>query len=168
MILATDLFGKPLKIWAVIKGDAIFLLFLVCSAELVVLCNASFSHQVKLYSFVFMHNISTRVVCVNGKYPWSLPFFPLCSLHRAISSIQTPDAGSCRYPLHDKKTWHVFWEGSSIARVSRRWCICFSGYIQKLKFSEGRTSRVLKESTQYIRQKSLLAQSEILEQLYRK
>ena len=107
MILATDLFGKPLKIWAVIKGDAIFLLFLVCSAELVVLCNASFSHQVKFYSFVFMHNISTRVVCVNGEYPWSLPFFPLRSLHRAISSIQTPDTGHCRYPLHDKKTWHV-------------------------------------------------------------
>ena len=56
----------------VIRGDAIFLLFLVCSAELVVLCNASFSHQVKFYSFVFMHNISTRVVCVNGKHAWSL------------------------------------------------------------------------------------------------
>ena len=105
MILAT-LFGKLLKIWAVIRGDAIFLLFLVCSAELVVLCNASFSHQVKFYSFVFMHNISTRGVCVNGKHPWSLPFFPLRSLH-PISSIQTPDTtGHCRYPLHDKTTWH--------------------------------------------------------------
>ena len=105
MILATDLFGKLLKIWAVIKGDAIFLLFLVCSAELVVLCNASFSHQVKFYSFVFLHNISTRVVCVNGKHPWSLPFLPLRSLHHAISSIQTPDTtGHCRYLLHDKKT----------------------------------------------------------------
>ena len=67
MILATVLFGKLFKIWAVIRGDAIFLLFLVCSAELVVLCNASFSHQVKFYSFVFMHNISTRVVCENVK-----------------------------------------------------------------------------------------------------
>ena len=45
MILAT-LFGKRLKIWSVIRGNAVFLLFLVCSAELVVLCNASFSHQV--------------------------------------------------------------------------------------------------------------------------
>ena len=107
MILATVLFGKLLKIWAVIRGNAIFLLFLVCSAELVVLCNASFSHQVKFYSFVFMDNISTRVVCVNGKLPWSLPFFPLGSLHRPIFSIQTPDTGNCRYPIHDKKTWHV-------------------------------------------------------------
>ena len=88
----------------VIRGDAIFLLFLVCSAELVVLCNASFSHQVKFYSFVFMHNISTRVVCENGEHPWSLPFFPLRSPHRAISSIQTPDTDHCRYPIHDKKT----------------------------------------------------------------
>ena len=103
MILATDLFGKLLKIWAVIRGDAIFLLFLVCSAKLVVLCNVSFSHQVKFYSFMFMHNISTRLVCVNGKHPWSLPFFPLRSLHRALSSIQRPDTGNCRYPIHDKK-----------------------------------------------------------------
>ena len=146
MILAT-LFRKLLKIWAVIRGDAIFLLFLVCSAKLVVLCNASFSHQVKFYSFLFMHNISTRVVCVNGKHPWSLPFFPLLSLHRPISSIQTPDTtGHCRYPLHDKKkNTTCSWEGSSIAWVSRRWCTCFSGYIEKLKFSEGRISRVFKE-----------------------
>ena len=54
MILAIDPFGKLLKIWVVIRGNAIFLLFLVCSAELVVLCNASFSHQVKFYSFVFL------------------------------------------------------------------------------------------------------------------
>ena len=51
MILATVLFGKLLKIWVVIRGDAILLLFLDCSAKLVVLCNASFSHQVKFYSF---------------------------------------------------------------------------------------------------------------------
>ena len=119
MILATVLFAKLLKIWVVIRGDAIFLLFLVCSAELVVLCNVSFSHQVKFYSFVFMHNISTLVVCVNGKHPWSLPFFPLRSLHLSISSIQTPDTGNCRYPLHDKKNMTCSWEGSSIARVSR-------------------------------------------------
>ena len=143
MILATVLFGKLLKIWAVIRGDAIFLLFLVCSAELVVLCNVSFSHQVKFYSFVFMHNISTLVVCVNGKHPWSLPFFPLRSLHLPISSIQTPDTGNCRYPLHDKKNMTCPWEGSSIAPVSRRWCICFYGYIEKLKVSEGRISRAL-------------------------
>ena len=42
--------------------------------------------------------------------------------------------------------------------------MCFSEYIEKLKFSEGRISRVLKEITQFIRQKSLLPQREILEQ----
>ena len=144
MILAIDPFGKLLKIWAVIRGNAIFLLFLVCSAELVVLCNASFSHQVKFYSFVFMHNISTRVVCENGEHPWSLPFFPLRSLHRAISSIQTPDTGHCRYPIHDKKTWHVLGKvQASRAFLGSRWRICFSGCIEKLKFSQGRTSRAM-------------------------
>ena len=112
-----------------------------------------------------MHNISTLVVCVNGKDPWSLPFFPLRSLHRPISSIQTPDTGNCRYPIHDKKkNMTCPWEGSSIARVSRSWCTCFSGYIEKLKFSEGRISRVLKESTQCMGQKLLLPQREISEQ----
>ena len=48
-------FGKLQKIWAVIWGDLIFLLFLVCWADL---------------SFMFMHRSSTRVVCVNGKHPW--------------------------------------------------------------------------------------------------
>ena len=54
--------------WAVILGDAIFLLCLVCLADLNILCNGSFSHLVKFnfYSFMFMHKISTRVVYVNG------------------------------------------------------------------------------------------------------
>ena len=98
MILATDLFGKVLKIWAVIGDDAIFLLFLVCSAKLVVLCNASFSHQVKFYSFMFMHNISTRVVCVNGKHPRSLPFF-------FLSKRLTQATAGTQFTI--KKTWHV-------------------------------------------------------------
>ena len=48
-----------------------FLLFLVCSANLDRLCSKSFSYHFKFYSFMFMHHISTRVVCVNGKSPWS-------------------------------------------------------------------------------------------------
>ena len=33
------------------------------------LCGRLFSHHIKLYSFMFIHKISTRVVGVNGKHP---------------------------------------------------------------------------------------------------
>ena len=56
-------------IWAVFGGDAIFLLFSVCLAVLDILCNWSFSYHVSFFSFMFMHKISSRVVCVNGKHP---------------------------------------------------------------------------------------------------
>ena len=56
-------------IWAVFWGDAIFLLFSVCLAVLDILCNWSFSYHVNFFSFMFMHKISSRVVCVNGKHP---------------------------------------------------------------------------------------------------
>ena len=65
-------FGKRQKMWAVICSDAIFLLLLVCSADFDILCSGLFSHHVKFYSFMFMHRISTRVVCINIKRPWSL------------------------------------------------------------------------------------------------
>ena len=65
-------FGKLQKIWAVIWGDAIFLLFLVCSADLD--CSGSFSHHVKFSSLMFMKKISTRVVCLNGKHPCRAAF----------------------------------------------------------------------------------------------
>ena len=48
-----------------------FLLYLVCSDNLDRLCRESFSHHFKFYSFMFMYEIFTRVVCVNGKSPWS-------------------------------------------------------------------------------------------------
>ena len=64
-------FGKHQKLWAVIWGDAVFLLFLACSADLDILCSGSFYHHVRFDSFIFMHKISTRVVCVNGKHPIS-------------------------------------------------------------------------------------------------
>ena len=65
-------FVKLQKTWAVTWGDAIFLLFLVCSSGLdMMLCNGSFSHDVKFYSFMFMHKIFTRVVFENGKHSGS-------------------------------------------------------------------------------------------------
>ena len=67
-------FGKFQKIWAVICGDAIFLLFSVCSADLDILSSSSFSHLVKFNSFMFMHKISPGWFCVNGKHPWLEPF----------------------------------------------------------------------------------------------
>ena len=47
----------------------IFLLFLVSSDDLDILCSGSFSYDAKFYSFMFMQKISTPVVCVNGKHP---------------------------------------------------------------------------------------------------
>ena len=65
-------FGKLQKIWAVIWGDAFFLrLLLACSADLNVLCSGWFSHHVKLHSFYFYVQISTRVVLVTGKHLWA-------------------------------------------------------------------------------------------------
>ena len=37
-----------------------------------ILCSGLFSHQVKFYSFIFLHKISTWVVCVNGKHPYDI------------------------------------------------------------------------------------------------
>ena len=42
--------------------------FLACLAGLDVFRSGSFSYRVKYQSFMFMHKISTRVVCVNGKH----------------------------------------------------------------------------------------------------
>ena len=43
--------------------------FLVFLAYLDVLCNWSFSHFLKFYSFIFIHKISSPVVCVNAMHP---------------------------------------------------------------------------------------------------
>ena len=37
---------------------------------------SSFSHHVKVYSFMFTHTISTQVVCVNGMHTSGVLFFP--------------------------------------------------------------------------------------------
>ena len=55
-------FWKLQKIWAVIWGDAVFLLFLVCSAYLEILCRGSLSHHVKFKSFMFMHKVFVWMV----------------------------------------------------------------------------------------------------------
>ena len=72
-----SVYGKRQKLWAVICGDAIFQLFLVRSAVLDTRCSRSFFHFVKFYTFIFMHEISTRVVCVNVEHP---RFYPVLQL----------------------------------------------------------------------------------------
>ena len=57
-----NLFGKLHKIWAVICGNAIFLFFSVCLADLDVLCSGSFSQLAKFYSFKFVYP--------GGLYKW--------------------------------------------------------------------------------------------------
>ena len=64
LLLLLGTFGKLSKIWVVIWGDAFFWPFF-CSAYLGILCGGPYSHHAKYDSFMFMHKISTRVVCVN-------------------------------------------------------------------------------------------------------
>ena len=45
-----------------------FLLFSVCPAYVDVICSGSFCHFAKFYSLMFIHKISNRVVCENGKH----------------------------------------------------------------------------------------------------
>ena len=71
-VIRAILFGQIRKTWSVIWGYAIFLLVLVCSADLDVHCGL-FSHSVKFSSFVFINKISTQVVCVSGKHPMLAP-----------------------------------------------------------------------------------------------
>ena len=62
-------FGKLQKIWALICGDAIFLLFLVSLADVDRLFCNSLSRNVAFKSLMFMPEISNRMVFVNGKQP---------------------------------------------------------------------------------------------------
>ena len=57
----------------VLRPPCSFPLFLICSVDLGILCSRSFSQHVKFYSFLFMHEISTRMDCVNGKHLKSFP-----------------------------------------------------------------------------------------------
>jgi len=62
-------FGKLLKMWAVICGDAIFLLFQVSLADVDILYSDSLSRNVAFNCLMFMPKISNRMVFVNGKHP---------------------------------------------------------------------------------------------------
>ena len=62
-------FGKLQKIWAVIWGDAIFLLFQVSLADADRFYNNSHSRNLAFNCLLFMHEISNRMVFVNGKHP---------------------------------------------------------------------------------------------------
>ena len=62
-------FGKLQKIWALICGDAIFLLFYVSLADVDRLFGDSLSHKVAFKCLIFMPEISNRMVFVNGKHP---------------------------------------------------------------------------------------------------
>ena len=57
----------------VLRPRCSFPLFLICSLDLGILCSGSFSQHVKFYSFLFMHEISTRMDFVNGKHLKSFP-----------------------------------------------------------------------------------------------
>ena len=62
-------FGQLQKIWAVIQGDAIFLLFEVSLADVDIFYNNSLSRNLVFNCFMFMPEISNRMVFVNGKHP---------------------------------------------------------------------------------------------------
>ena len=50
-------------------GNFRTLFSLFCCFGYFIHCGGSFSQHVKFYSFIFMHKISSRVICVNGKHP---------------------------------------------------------------------------------------------------
>ena len=62
-------FGKLQKIWAVIRGDAIFLLFEVSLADVDIFYNNSLSRRLAFNCFMFMPEISNWMVFINGKHP---------------------------------------------------------------------------------------------------
>ena len=62
-------FGKLQKIWALISGDAIFLLFEVSLADVDRLFCDSLSRNVAFKCLMFMPENFNRMVFVNGKHP---------------------------------------------------------------------------------------------------
>ena len=79
------------------------------------------------------------MVSILGLFPSSH-----CALFIALSLLSkrlTQETAGTHFMI--KKNMTCPWEGSSIAPVSRRWCICFYGYIEKLKIPGGRISRAL-------------------------
>ena len=70
-------FGKLQKIWAVIWGDAIILLFEVFLADVDIFYSDSLSRNLEFNCFMFTPEISNRMVIVNGKHPRFLNFYSL-------------------------------------------------------------------------------------------
>ena len=62
-------FGKLQKIWAVIWGDIIFLLFWVSLADVNIFYSDTHSRNFAFNCFMFMPEISNQMVFVNGKHP---------------------------------------------------------------------------------------------------
>ena len=62
-------FGKLQKVWAVIWGDAIFLLLEVSLADVDIFYGDSLSRNLAFCCFMFTPEISNRMVFVNGKQP---------------------------------------------------------------------------------------------------
>ena len=65
-------FGKLQKIWAVIGGDAIFLLFEVSLADVDIFYSDFLSRNTAFNCFMFTPEISNRMVFVNGKHPLTI------------------------------------------------------------------------------------------------
>ena len=62
-------FGRLQKIWGVIRGDAIFLLFEVSLADVDIFYSDSLPRNLAFNCFMLMPEISHPVVFVNGKHP---------------------------------------------------------------------------------------------------
>ena len=89
-------FKKVQKIRAMFWGDAILLLFLVCSAGLDTLLTGSFARQFNIFSFMFLHMISTRVFLCKWWAPLVSRAFPA----ESVSCIKSFDHCNCDLFTH--------------------------------------------------------------------
>ena len=79
--------GKLQIIWAVIWGHAFFLLFEFSLADVDIFYSDSLSRNLAFHCFMFMPEMSNRMVFVNGKHPWfffSGFFFPIAKLENLL------------------------------------------------------------------------------------
>jgi len=112
----------------------IFYFFLtVRSADQDILCRGSLSHHVKVYSFMFMHKISTQVVCVNGMHTSGVLFFPSPVAESCTVTRDTGRSGtlgmSC---LRTKTPYHlIFVYVFSLSRLAITISFCFSFLVFK-------------------------------------
>ena len=72
-------FGKPQKMWAVTSGDAIFLLFLVCSVDLDIPCSTKvvLPPRQSLRCYVYAQDFHTGGLCEwTGSMPTTTTTYP--------------------------------------------------------------------------------------------